>query len=498
MHHLQFKLEMAMELILLVLSPLVIALVFFLGFRVSEKEVAGNGNGNGKALNLPPGTLGGWPLIGDTIPFMQPHSSASLGSFMDQHIDKFGRIFKMNLMGKPTIVSADPEFNRFILQNEGKLFANSCPTSMKEILGRWSMVALTGDLHREMRSIAVNFMSNAKLRTYFVKDIDVEAANILHGWKEDRVFSAQEEGKKFAFNLMVKYLMSMESGTPEIEQLRKEYSNIMKGIASIPLNLPGTTYRKGLQSRAIILKIMGQKLDERVQKINVGCEGAVEEEDLLASVAKHPHLTRDQILDFKLGMLFAGHETSSTAISLAIYFLHSNPKALQQLREEHFEIRRQKKERGEEGLNWEDYKQMEFTHCVINETLRLGNIVKFLHRKALKNVKFKGHDIPCGWEVVPIISAAHLDPSIYDDPQTYNPWRWQAISTSVTKNNNVMSFSGGPRLCPGAELAKLEIAVFLHHLVRKFDWKLAEPDYPVAFPFLEFPRHLPIKIRSLK
>lgn len=35
--------EMAMELILLVLSPLVIALVFFLGFRVSEKEVAGNG-----------------------------------------------------------------------------------------------------------------------------------------------------------------------------------------------------------------------------------------------------------------------------------------------------------------------------------------------------------------------------------------------------------------------------------------------------------------------
>lgn len=38
---------------------------------------------------------------------------------------------------------------------------------------------------------------------------------------------------------------------------------------------------------------------------------------------------------------------------------------------------------------------------------------------------FKGYDIPCGWEVVPIISAAHLDSNIYDDPQTYNPWRWQ-------------------------------------------------------------------------
>lgn len=292
-------------------------------------------------------------------------------------------------MGKPTIVSADPEFNRFILQNEGRLFANSCPTSIKEIMGRWSMLALTGDLHRELRSIAVNFMSNAKLRTYFVKDIDVQAANILHGWKEDCVFSAQEEGRKFAFNLMVKNLMSMESCTPETEQLRKEYTNFMKGMASIPLNLPGTAYRKALQSRAIILKIMGQKLDERAQKIHGGWEGVLEEDDLLASVAKHPHLTRDQILDLILSMLFGGHETSSAAISLAIYFLHSNPKALQQLREEHFEIGRQKKERGEEGLNWEDYKQMEFTHCVINETLRLGNIVKFLHRKALKDVNFK-------------------------------------------------------------------------------------------------------------
>lgn len=76
---------------------------------------------------------------------------------------------------------------------------------------------------------------------------------------------------------------------------------------------------------------MGQKLDERVQKIKEGCEG-LEEDDLLASVAKHPHLTKEQILDLILSMLFAGHETSSAAISLAIYFLQSSPKVLQQLR----------------------------------------------------------------------------------------------------------------------------------------------------------------------
>lgn len=60
-----------------------------------------------------------------------------------------------------------------------------------------------------------------------------------------------------------------------------------------------------------------------------------------------------------------------------------------------------------------------------------------------------------------------------------------------------MSFSGGPRLCPGAELAKMEMAVFLHHLVQKFTWELAEHDYPVSFPFLGFPKHLPIKVHAI-
>ncbi|RRT38627.1 hypothetical protein B296_00032216 [Ensete ventricosum] len=149
---------------------------------------------------------------------------------------------------------------------------------------------------------------------------------------------------------------------------------------------------------------MGQKLDERITKIREKCEG-LEEDDLLASVSTHPTLTREQILDLILSMLFAGHETSSGAIALAIYFLQACPKAVRQLR---------------------------------------------------------------------------------------------AILATVTKNSNVMSFSGGPRLCPGAELAKLEMAVFLHHLVLKYDWELAERDFPVSFPFLGFPKGLPIKVKRLR
>jgi len=37
----------------------------------------------------------------------------------------------------------------------------------------------------------------------------------------------------------------------------------------------------------------------------------------------------------------------------------------------------------------------------------------------------KGYDIPCGWKVLPVIAAVHLDPLLFDQPQHFNPWRWQ-------------------------------------------------------------------------
>ncbi|KAH8519288.1 hypothetical protein H0E87_000903, partial [Populus deltoides] len=62
----------------------------------------------------------------------------------------------------------------------------------------------------------------------------------------------------------------------------------------------------------------------------------------------------------------------------------------------------------------------------------------------------------------------------------------------------VMPFGGGPRLCPGAELAKVEIAFFLHHLVLNYRWKVKEDDFPVAYPYVEFGRGLLLEVEPAK
>ncbi|KAL0350345.1 UNVERIFIED_CONTAM: cytochrome [Sesamum radiatum] len=87
-----------------------------------------------------------------------------------------------------------------------------------------------------------------------------------------------------------------------------------------------------------------------------------DDDDLLGWVLKNSNLSKEQILDLVLSLLFAGHETSSVAIALAIYFLQGCPSAVQQLREEHMEIAGGKKR--ERELSWEEYKKMEFTQCV--------------------------------------------------------------------------------------------------------------------------------------
>ncbi|KAL5544413.1 hypothetical protein UlMin_008197, partial [Ulmus minor] len=103
------------------------------------------------------------------------------------------------------------------------------------------------------------------------------------------------------------------------------------------------------------------------------------------------------------------------------------------------------------------------------KTLRLGNVVKFLHIKALKDVRYKGYDIPCGWKVLPVIAEVHLDPMLFDHPQHFNPWRWQPLSnctntvaaSSSDDASSQSSFLNSPPTSPtGKELSHFEKLIF--------------------------------------
>ncbi|KAK8466768.1 hypothetical protein PHAVU_008G147500 [Phaseolus vulgaris] len=375
---------------------------------------------------LPPGSMG-WPFSGETLGFLKSHKSNSLGSFLKEHCSRYGKVFKSHLFGSPTIVSCDFEFNMYILQNEGELFPVDYPKVMHNILGKFSVLLSKGDLHRKLRSTIISFVSATKYETKFLHSMEILVLSTINSWDPN--------SKQVAFY-------------KEAKRARKRLAAIIKNI------------------------ILGRQKSSNARPVQGG--------DLLNMILSKQNLSVEEMVSIVLDLLFGGYETTAKLLSLIVYFLGGASNALQRLKEEHQEIRKRKKEG--EPLNWDDYKQMEFTQKVIYEAMRCGNVVKFLHRKAVQDVKFKDYVIPAGWKVLPVLSAGHLDPTLFENPLEFDPFRWN--DNSIRKK--VAPFGGGPRLCPGADLAKVETAFFLHHFVLNYRWKIKADDPPLALPYVEF------------
>ncbi|KAL3813840.1 hypothetical protein ACJIZ3_015108 [Penstemon smallii] len=436
-------------------SPLVVANLIGLLFIIFK--LFGISIFKEKPAALPNGSMG-WPLLGETVAFLKPHNSNSIGTFLQEHCSRYGNIFKSHLFGNPTIVSCDLELNKFILQNEGTLFQTGYPKPVHDILGKLSMMLVSGEVHKKLRSVAMSFINVSKSRPNFLHDIEKLSISYIDSWKGKKQVSFFKEAKEITLYLMLKNLLNIEPEDPIAAIVLEDFLTFMKGFVSLPLYIPGTAYANAVKARMRISSTLKEILMNRREEKTKSGETKGYFDELLARES----LNDEERVSILLDLLLAGYETTSGLISLVVYFLANDPFALQKLKEEHQFVRKRKKDG--EALNWEDYKKMEFTSHVISEALRCGNLVKFVHRKAIKDVKFKEYVIPAGWQVLPIILAAHLDPTLHQNPMEFNPWRWADPATSI----KVTPFGGGLRICPGAELGKLETAFFIHHFVLNF------------------------------
>ncbi|KAJ1255426.1 hypothetical protein BS78_K235500 [Paspalum vaginatum] len=128
-----------------------------------------------------------------------------------------------------------------------------------------------------------------------------------------------------------------------------------------------------------------------------------------------PVLSEKVAFNLLFSLLFASFETTSSAITVILKFLTDNPKALQELTEEHEQILKKRTDPNSE-ITWEEYRSMKFTSCVIHESLRLANIAPVLFRKAKQDVHINGYTIPEGWIVMICPAAVHLNPTTYKTP----------------------------------------------------------------------------------
>lgn len=94
------------------------------------------------------------------------------------------------------MVSLEPSFNRFVMQNEGKLFISSYPKSFRDLVGKNGVITVQGDQQRKLHGIASNMMRLDKLKFHFMNDIQNVMIQTLSNFDNNQVILLQDVCRK--------------------------------------------------------------------------------------------------------------------------------------------------------------------------------------------------------------------------------------------------------------------------------------------------------------
>ncbi|XP_065858182.1 cytochrome P450 87A3 [Euphorbia lathyris] len=434
---------------------------------------------NGK---LPPGSMG-LPLLGETLQFFAPNTSNDIPAFVKERVKRYGPIFCTNLVGRPVVISTDPDLNYFIFQQEGKLLQSWYPETFTEIFGRQNVGSLHGLMYKYLKNMVLNLFGPESLKK-MLPEVQLAATKRLQIWSQHNTVELKEATASMIFDLTAKKLISYDQMNSS-ENLRENFVAFIQGLISFPLEVPGTAYHKCLQGRKKAMKMLKNLLHERRANPRQHHQSDFFDYVLEELRKEGTILTEAIVLDLMFVLLFASFETTSLALTMAIKFLSDHPLVLKQLTEEHEKIL-ENREHPDSDITWKEYKSMTFTFQCINETVRLANIVPGIFRKVLREIQFKGFTIPAGWAVMVCPPAVHLNRERYEDPLAFNPWRWEGQEINGA-SKHFMAFGGGMRFCVGTEFTKVQMAVFLHCLVTKYRWRAIKGGNILRTPGLQFP-----------
>ncbi len=182
---------------------------------------------------------------------------------------------------------------------------------------------------------------------------------------------------------------------------------------------------------------------------------------------------RNQIFTF----LVAGHETTSGALSFAMYYLATNP-----------EIRRRAQAEADAVLGpdpdavptFEQVSHLRYIRRVLDEGLRLWPTAPGFARAPVAPTTLAGYRMtPADWALI-VLPLIHRDPTVWGpdadvfDPDNFLPERVRARPAHAYK-----PFGTGDRACIGRQFALHEAVLVLARLLHRYDF-VADPGYALT------------------
>uniref|UniRef100_A0A7S2RIW3 Cytochrome P450 n=1 Tax=Rhizochromulina marina TaxID=1034831 RepID=A0A7S2RIW3_9STRA len=208
--------------------------------------------------------------------------------------------------------------------------------------------------------------------------------------------------------------------------------------------------------------------------------------------------TTTQLRDDLITMLIAGHETTASALTWALFELAQDPPLLEKVRAEVDQVV------GDRRPTLEDMPALELVRLSIAESLRMYPEPPLLIRRAIEEDEIPAVGLPApvkllrGSDIFIAVYNLHRSSTYWEEPDKFDPerflrpfsnpeeaphwkgfdpklWEGQLYPNEIASDFAYLPFGGGPRKCVGDQFAMLEATVALAMLVRRFEFKFGGP-----------------------
>lgn len=177
-------------------------------------------------------------------------------------------------------------------------------------------------------------------------------------------------------------------------------------------------------------------------------------------------LSDQQLRDEVAALYFAGFSSSSNALLWAFYLLAQHPEAMQRLLAEIDVVL------GDRPPTAEDLPRLPYLQQVLFETLRLYPAIYASVRRVLADDEILGYRIPAGSHVTISSHVTHRSPQLWDEPERFNPDRFEPEVARARPRYAYFPFLGGPHQCLGRDFFLLQAQLVIIMAAQRYRMEL--------------------------
>lgn len=426
---------------------------------------------------LPPGPR--WPALAQTVALMRFRHQ--LHPYLHR---KYGEVFTLRLIpgGRPLVLFTTPEATKEIFAGDPAVFhAGKGNAVLGPIMGQHSLLLQDGVEHHRARKLVMPAFLGHALRGYRSMVAEVAAAEV-DGWADGEEFASLERMNRLTLEVILRVVF----GVTDEKRLAALRPRVNATVDINPGILLGWAYpwlqkfgpwRRTVDNQVELDRLMYAEIRERRTATDVEDRKDVLSRLMAAGDPEQPddRLDDTELRDQLVTLLLAGHETTASALSWALYELGRAPELLR---------------RSQAAADAGDSDGLAWLEAVLKESMRLHPIIPMVVRTLMEPTNVAGLDLPAGTTVGPSILMSHQQESNFPDPDRFLPERFlpELSGTEAPSLHVWIPFGGGVRRCIGAGFSLMEGAEVLRQVLTRYDISAPADDVPKVRNITSVPR----------